>query len=271
MKPYYQHQQFTLYHGDCLDMLAQLPANSIDMVFADPPYNLSNDGFSVHAGKRVDVNKGAWDKSRGVEQDFAFHRAWIAACHRVLKPHGSIWISGTYHSIYQCGFALQLCDYHILNEIMWYKPNAPPNIGCRCFAAAHETLIWARRDKSAKHVFNYELMKNGHWGKDMFKNSGKQMRSAWAINTPPAGEKIFGKHPAQKPLALIQRIVQACTHEDDVVLDPFSGSATTGLAAHMLGRQYIGIDQEQDFLELSIKRLHDIEHKKQRELVGFDG
>ena len=260
LKPYYNQDNFCLYRGDCLELLAELPEDSVAMIFADPPYNLSNGGFSVHAGKRVSVNKGDWDKSDGIEADFAFHREWIKACRRVLKPHGSIWISGTYHSIYQCGFALQLSEYHILNDICWYKPNAAPNISCRNFAASHESLLWARKDKFAKHTFNYQEMKQGEWVKDFIKKPDKQMRSVWAISTPPPTEKKLGKHPAQKPYALLSRIVQACTHSDDVVLDPFSGSGTTGLAAFKLGRKYIGIDRESEYLDLSIKRLEDIQN-----------
>lgn len=252
---YYNRDNFCLYHGDCLDLLASFSEASVDMIFADPPYNLSNGGFSVHAGKRVSVNKGDWDKSDGLEADFKFHRQWIKACRRVLKPHASIWISGTYHSVYQCGFALQLCGYHILNDICWYKPNAAPNISCRNFAASHESLIWARKDKLTKHIYNYQAMKEGEWGKDFIKKPDRQMRSVWAISTPTPSEKKFGKHPAQKPYALLNRIVQACTRAGDVVLDPFSGSGTTGLAAHALGRQYIGIESDSAYLDLSIKRL----------------
>jgi len=140
-RPYYEKPNFILYHANCLDILAELPENSIDMVFADPPYLLSNGGFTVHAGRRVSVNKGEWDKSNGLEKDFEFHLQWIKAVKRVLKPHGTLWVSGTYHSIYQCGFALQLAGYHILNDIAWFKPNASPNLSCRYFTASHETLI----------------------------------------------------------------------------------------------------------------------------------
>lgn len=255
---FYHKPNFSLYLGDCLEVMATLPDESVDMIFADPPYNLSNDGYSVHAGKRVSVNKGDWDKSNGLQKDFEFQQAWIAACRRLLKPNGTIWISGTYHSIYQCGFALQLNDYHILNEIAWHKPNAAPNIGCRCFAASHETLIWARKDKKAKHTFHYKLMKHEKWDKDFIKKPDKQMRSVWAISTPPPSEKTFGKHPAQKPMALLERIIRATTNEGDIVLDPFSGSATTGLAAVKHKRQFIGIDREKEFLQLSINRFEDL-------------
>lgn len=257
IKPYFQQSSFTLYHGDCLNILNTFPANSIDMVFADPPYNLSNGGFSVKAGERVEVHKGDWDKSLGADKDFAFHSQWIKACHRVLKPKGAIWISGTYHSIYQCGFALQKLGFRILNDITWYKPNATPNIGCRCFAASHETLIWASKSSKAKHTFHYKDIKHGSWGKDFIKKPDKQMRSVWAINTPSVDEKRHGKHPTQKPLELLKRIIMACSNKKDTILDPFSGSSTTGLAAYLLNRSFIGIEKQKTFLNLSIKRFQD--------------
>ena len=264
--PYYQKDDFVLYQGNCLDILRDLPENSVDMIFADPPYNLSNGGFSVHSGKRVNVNKGKWDKSLGAEEDFNFHLRWIKACYHVLKPEGTIWISGTYHSIYQCGFALQMIGYRILNDIAWYKPNAPPNIGCRCFAASHETLIWACKDPKAKYTFNYKDMKFGFWGKDFIKKEEKQMRSVWAINTTPPSEKKAGKHPTQKPLDLLKRVIQASTKEGDLVLDPFTGSSSTGIASYSLARSFIGIDKNQEFLNLSIKRLEESKQISHSEL-----
>lgn len=258
-KPYFRDKSFSLMKGDCLRVLASIPENSVDTIFADPPYHLSNDGFTVHAGKRVSVNKGDWDISRGVEEDFNFHLAWIKACKRVLKPAGTIWISGTYHSIYRCGFALQLADYKILNDISWFKPNASPNLSGRYFTASHETLIWARKDIKAKHTFNYKEMREGPWHeKDRLKNEGKQMRSVWAITTPVNGEKKFGKHPTQKPLALLERIVLASTNKGDLIVDPFTGSSTTGLAAVKNGRKFIGIDTEKKYLELSKQRYKDL-------------
>ena len=257
-KPYFSEGSFVLYNSDCLEILEQLPENSIDMIFADPPYNLSNGGFTVHAGKRVSVNKGKWDKSNGLKKDFKFHSDWIKACKRVLKPSGTIWISGTYHSIYQCGFALQNEGYKILNDIAWYKTNASPNLSSRYFTASHETLLWARKDKKAKHVFNYDQMRNGNWPEDSLKRPNKQMRSVWVINTPKPDEKKFGKHPTQKPLNLLNRIVLASTNKGDVILDPFTGSSTTGLAACDHDRKFIGIDMEKEFLDLSIQRFKDI-------------
>ena len=250
--------QVALYHGDCLKFLSKLPDDSMDMIFADPPYNLSNDGFSVHAGKRVSVNKGRWDKSKGVEDDFDFHSRWIEACKRVLKPNGTIWISGTYHSIYQCGFALQKYGYHILNDISWYKPNAAPHLACRMFAASHETLLWARKDKKAKHYFDYKRMKEKEYPEDKMKNPGKQMRSVWSIATPPKGEKEHGKHPTQKPLSLLERIVLASTKEGAVVLDPFAGSSTTGLATRSTADILLDLMPNEKYLTLSKKRFNEI-------------
>jgi len=258
VKPYFQKDNFVLYQGDAIWLLGQLPENSIDMIFADPPYNLSNGGFTVHAGRMVSVNKGDWDKSRGFEGDYGFHYNWLEACRKVLKPGGTLWVSGTYHSIYQCGHALQSLDYHILNDVAWFKPNASPNLSCRFFTASHETLIWARKEKKAKHTFNYDLMKEGHWPEDQLKKPGLQMRSVWAMGTPKPPEKRYGKHPTQKPLDLLKRIVLASTNKGDIVLDPFTGSSTTGIAATMHDRKFIGIDLEKDYLELSKKRFADI-------------
>jgi site-specific DNA-methyltransferase (adenine-specific) len=279
-RPYYEKPRFKLYHADCLDILAALPENSVDMVFADPPYLLSNGGFTVHAGRRASVNKGEWDKSNGLKKDFEFHLGWIKAVKRVLKPHGTIWISGTYHSIYQCGFALQAAGFHILNDISWFKPNASPNLSCRFFTASHETLVWARKDKNAKHIFNYDLMKNGNWPEDFIKKPNLQMRSVWAvepenpeigavwsIGTPKTIEKKFGKHPTQKPEELLKRIVLASTKKGDLILDPFTGSSTTGLAAYSLGQNFIGIDTNKDYLDLSIKRFEELDKNIKSKLL----
>lgn len=257
MKPYYKKDNVTLYQADSLELLKELPENSVDMIFADPPYLLSNGGFTVHAGKRVSVNKGDWDKSNGLKKDFDFHLNWIKACKRVLKPNGTIWISGTYHSIYQCGFILQNTGFHILNDIVWFKPNASPNLSCRYFTASHETLLWARKDKKAKHTFNYEKMRAGNWPEDFLKKRDSQMRSVWAIGTPKLEEKKFGKHPTQKPIDLLHRVILASTKKGDFILDPFTGSSTTGIAAVLNNRKFIGIDTEKKYLDLSIKRFEE--------------
>ncbi|MBU2578929.1 site-specific DNA-methyltransferase [Patescibacteria group bacterium] len=262
IEPYYKYNNFSLYHGNCLDILADIPENSVDMIFADPPYLLSNGGFTCYAGQMVSVNKGQWDKSNGLKKDFEFHLSWIEACKKVLKSDGTIWISGTYHSIYQCGFALQVAKFHILNDIAWLKPNASPNLSCRFFTASHETLIWARKDKTGKHKFNYKAMKDGNWPEDFIKKPGLQMRSVWAIYPPRNGEKKFGKHPTQKPIDLLNRIILASTDKGDLILDPFAGSSTTGLAAFLNDRKFIGIDLEKKYLDLSTKRLKDLEKSK---------
>ena len=264
-KPFWQGHGATLYHGDCLEVMYSLPEESVDMVFADPPYGLSNDGFSVHSGRQVSVNKGEWDRSKGVQEDYEFHLAWLEACRRLLTPNGTIWVSGTYHSIYSCGFAMTKLGYRILNDIAWYKPNAAPNLGRRMFTASHETLIWASKSKKAKHTFNYDAMREGNFPEDRFKNPGKQMRSVWGIDedstvweitTPKKSEKTFGKHPTQKPEALLDRIVLASTKPGDVVLDPFCGSGTTGVSALRFGRTFIGIDMDRNYLkEIVVSRV----------------
>lgn len=248
-------KNYRLYHDDCLRILETIPENTFDMIFADPPYMLSNGGITCQNGKVVPVNKGKWDESQGFDQDFEFHKKWLSACKRVLKKNGTLWVSGTYHSIYSCGFAMQLLGYHILNDISWFKPNASPNMSCRYFTASHETLIWARKSKNAKHIFNYDLMKNGDFSSDFIKKPNAQMRSVWAIGTPKKSEKTFGKHPTQKPLDLLERIILASTNEGDLILDPFMGSATTGVAALKLGRKFVGIEKEKEFIELAEKRL----------------
>lgn len=255
VKAFYQQPCITLYQANCLDILPELPENSVDMIFADPPYFLSSGSFSCKNGKMVSVKKGNWDLSNGTQKNFEFHYAWIQACQRVLKPHGTIWISGTYHSIYQCGFALQLHGFRILNDIAWLKPNAAPNLSCRFFTASHENLIWARKDKKAKHTFHYEAMKNGVFPKDTLKKPGAQMRSVWSIQTPKREEKKFGKHPTQKPAELLKRIILATTNPGDIILDPFAGSSTTGVMAYHHGRKFIGVEIEKNYLEISVKRL----------------
>lgn len=260
-QPYFLEDNFALYLGDSLELISKFPDSHFDMIFADPPYNLSNGGFTVHAGRRVSVHKGDWDKSKGFSEDLNFHMKWIKECRRIMKPNGTIWISGTYHSIYQCGYALQANGYHILNDISWFKPNASPNLSGRYFTASHETLIWARKDKKAKHYFNYKLMKNSDWNGDFMKKPGKQMRSVWAIPTPKPWEKKFGKHPTQKPISLLERVILASTKEGDVILDPFTGSSTTGIAAHALNRKFMGIDIEKKYLELSKKRFKELQAK----------
>lgn len=264
IKPYYEKPKFKLYKADVIDFINEVDSASVDMIFADPPYFLSNGSFTCQNGRRVSVKKGEWDMGNGLGKNFKFQRAWISAVRRVLKPNGTIWVSGTYHSIYQCGFAMQIEGYHILNDIAWFKPNASPNLSCRFFTASHETLIWARKDKKAKHQFNYKQMKDGKWPEDKMKKPNLQMRSVWSINTPKGVEKTFGKHPTQKSFDLLRRVVLASTKKGDVILDPFAGSSTTGLAAYLYDRKFIGVDTEKKYLDLSVKRFEQLEKNKKK-------
>lgn len=239
-----------LYLGDCVEILGKLPEDCVDMIFADPPYFLSNDGITCHAGKMVSVNKGAWDKSCGPEENHAFNLAWLQACQRVLKPNGTIWVSGTSHIIHSVGYAMQQLGFKILNDIIWQKRNPPPNLSCRYFTHSTETILWAAKNKKSKHYFNYPLMKE--------LNGGKQMKNVWIMGTPSKLEKRFGKHPTQKPVELLTRIILASIDEQGLVLDPFCGSSTTGVASVMLNRKYVGIDQDETYLRLSVSRIQEI-------------
>jgi site-specific DNA-methyltransferase (adenine-specific) len=235
--------------------MQNIPSEKFDMIFADPPYFLSNGTFTCHNGTAVSVHKGNWDLGGSALENYNFHLSWISECHRILKKGGTLWVSGTYHSIYQCAMAVHELDFKVLNEIIWFKPNASPNLSCRFFTASHENLIWARKGQKTKHTFNYELMKNSDWSDDFIKKPNTQMRSVWSINPPKKEEKKFGKHPTQKPVDLLKRIILASTNENDLILDPFTGSSTTGVAAKELNRRFVGIDIMQEYLDLSIKRL----------------
>ncbi|MDR2462082.1 MAG: site-specific DNA-methyltransferase [Mycoplasmataceae bacterium] len=242
--------------GDSLIELKKIKSNSVDLIFSDPPYFLSNNGISCQNGKMVSVNKGKWDKSNGFKQNVKFHRTWIKECKRILRPSGSIAISGTYHSIYQCGYILQELGFKILNDITWFKPNGAPCLACKNFTASHETIIWACKSESTKHTFNYEKLKKWDVSKDQINHYGKQMRSVWSIPLTPQSEKIHGKHPTQKPLELLKRIIAAASNEGDTILDPFMGSGTTGVAAKILKRNFIGIEMEKTYVDLANKRIN---------------
>ena len=240
-----------IYQGDCLEILAAIPENCVDLIFADPPYFLSNDGITCHAGRMVSVNKGEWDRSRGPDANHDFNRAWLAACQRVLKPNGTIWVSGTAHIIHSVGFAMQQLGFKLLNDISWVKPNPPPNLSCRYFTHATETIIWAAKNKKSRHTFNYKLMKE--------LAGGKQMKSVWQVPAPEREEKHFGKHPTQKPLKLLERILLASSNEGDTVLDPFMGSGTTALSSYRLAREFIGVEIEPKYVRLAVQRLEELE------------
>jgi len=240
------------------------------MIFSDPPYLLSDGGFTCHAGERTSVDKGEWDRPGNFKDDLEFHERWISLCKNVLKPDGTIWISGTHHSIYTCGYLLQKLGFDILNEIIWYKPNAPPNLSCRYFTHSHETIIWAAKSSSSDYTFNYEEMKYRPFPEDELKKPQKQMRSVWSIPTTPQSEKEHGSHPTQKPIKLLERIVLASTNKNGLILDPFTGSSTTGLAAHRFDRRFIGIDENEDYLKLSTKRFEKLKDEaNQQTLESF--
>jgi len=240
-----------LYNANCIEFMDMLsskyPDGRFDMIFADPPYFLSNGGITCHAGKMVKVDKGQWDKSNGPEMNHEFNTAWLARCQKLLKPNGTIWVSGTHHVIHSVGYAMQQLGMKILNDITWEKPNPPPNLSCRYFTHSTETIIWAGKNEKSKHCFDYDKMRKI--------NSGKQMKSVWTMTAPNGDEKGFGKHPTQKPVQLLERIILASTIEGNLVFDPFSGSSTTGVAAIKLRRKFVGCELESEFIRLSSKRL----------------
>lgn len=238
-----------------IEALGKLENETFNFIFADPPYFLSNDGFTVKSGKAVSVNKGNWDKSGGLEQEMDFHEKWINECLRLLLPNGTIAISGTYHSIYKCGYLLQKFGCRIINDITWFKPNGAPALAGRNFTASHETVLWASLGKTSKHTFNYALSRNWDAPNDLILRRGKQMRSVWSIPTTPKREKTHGSHPTQKPLELMKRLVALCTNQGDTVLDPFCGSGTTGVACVLLERDFTGIDLDQSYIQLTRKRM----------------
>lgn len=254
---YYQSSNldFTLAKGDSLELLPSIDFQ-FDMIFADPPYFLSNGGISVQSGRQVSVDKGDWDKSQGFDKDNDFNRRWISLCREKLKPEGTIWISGTFHNIFSVAQMLTELKFRILNVITWAKTNPPPNLSCKFFTHSTEFIIWARKEKGVSHYYNYELMKEI--------NGGTQMRDVWSLPAIGRWEKSCGKHPTQKPLPLLARIVLASTREFDWILDPFAGSGTTGIAASLLNRRFWGLEREDEFLELSKARRVEIDDRQKR-------
>ena len=217
------------------------------MIFADPPYFLSNGGISCHAGKMVSVNKGKWDTSNGIEKNHEFNINWLSRCRNLLNDNGTIWVSGTHHVIHSVGYAMQCLGMKILNEIAWEKPNPPPNLSCRYFTHSTETIIWAAKSDKSKHCFNYNDMRE--------QNGGKQMKTVWRMTAPLKPEKTFGKHPTQKPVELLNRIILSSTVKGDAVFDPFTGSGTTGVAAIRNGRLFEGCESEREYIDLAISRI----------------
>ncbi len=244
---YYETENFKLIHGDSLEILKKIEPKSIDMIFADPPYFLSGNGITCSGGKMASVKKGDWDEKIDIKQKYDFNKKWISLCKKVLKDDGTIWISGTMHNIYSIGMALEEEGFKIINNIIWKKLNPPPNISCRAFTHSTETILWAKKNlKNVKHKFNYSLMKE--------LNGGKQMKDVWETSLTKPSEKKHGKHPTQKPIALLERIILASTDEGALILDPFNGSGTTGIVANRLKRKYIGIELEKNYLDLTIRR-----------------
>lgn len=252
MTPYFKSadRTFTLLHGDCVDLLRQFEFK-FDMIFADPPYFLSNGGISVQSGKVVCVDKGEWDKGGSNDYVNSFNRAWLEECRNKLKDNGTIWVSGTYHNIFSVANMLTELGFKILNVVTWAKTNPPPNISCRYFTFSTEFIVWARKCPKVPHCYNYHVMRQI--------NHGKQMTDVWQLPAIARWEKTCGKHPTQKPLSLLSRIILASTHEGAWILDPFSGSSTTGIAANLLCRRFLGIEKEEEYLKISRNRKKEIE------------
>jgi site-specific DNA-methyltransferase (adenine-specific) len=217
-----------------------------DMVFADPPYFLSNGGFSVHAGKCVSVDKGEWDKSSGFYEDAEFTYAWLSACRDLMSEKATIWVCGTFHNIFTVANVLSELNFRILNSIVWQKTNPPPNLSCRMFTHSTEFIVWARKSKKVPHYYNYDLMHKIA--------GGRQMTDVWRLPAIGRWEKLCGKHPAQKPISLVVRAILSSTVKGERILDPFAGSSTTGIAANLLDRDFVGIEQSTQFLNISKER-----------------
>lgn len=247
---YFSKEGCSILFGDVLDCLRELPDDSIDVIYADPPYFLSNGGITCSSGMMVSVDKGDWDSEKDISRVFDFNYSWISACKAKLKANGTIFVSGTFHNIYSVGFAIQMLGFKVLNDISWFKVNPPPNLSCRYFTHSTEQIIWAKKSAKAKHYFNYSLMKA-----DEDPKPNKQMLSLWRILPPRPSEKSHGRHPTQKPLALLERIILASSRPGDTILDPFLGSGTTAVAALKHGRKIVGIDNSLEYLSIAKARI----------------
>lgn len=251
MSLFYEDEKVTLLKGDSLKLMKDMSDESIDVIITDPPFFLSNGGVSVQSGKQVSVNKGDWDSAELINPE-EFYSDFLDEARRVLTKDGTILIFGTMHNIFLVGYLLQRKNWKILNNITWQKTNPAPNLSGRMFTHSTENIIWARKDaKKGKHIFNYKLMKEY--------NGGKQMKDVWSSATVSRKEKVFGKHPTQKPEWLMERLVEASTTTDSLILDPFVGSGTTAVAAVRHGRKVIGIDLSEEYLEISQKRVQKAE------------
>jgi modification methylase len=255
--------------GDCIETMQSLPEASVDMVFADPPYNLQLEG-ELHRpnNSRVDGVEEAWDRFDDFASYDRFSEAWLSAARRILKPEGTLWVIGSYHNIFRVGARLQDLGYWILNDVVWRKTNPMPNFRGRRFTNAHETMIWCARDREGRYRFNYEAMKS--------LNDDLQMRSDWLLPICSGGERLKdggGKkaHPTQKPEALLHRVILASTQPGDLVLDPFFGTGTTGVVAKRLGRNYIGIERDPGYIAAAEKRLSATPANTDAEIVATPG
>ncbi|HYS47680.1 MAG TPA: site-specific DNA-methyltransferase [Xanthobacteraceae bacterium] len=253
--------------GDCVAEMAALPAASVDLVFADPPYNLQLRGdLKRPDDSRVDAVDEAWDRFASFADYDAFTRAWLIACRRVMKPAATLWVIGSYHNIFRVGAILQDLGFWILNDVVWRKSNPMPNFRGRRFTNAHETLIWAARDQASRYTFNYEALKAG--------NEDIQVRSDWTIPLCTGEERLKNAdgsklHPTQKPEALIARVILAASRPGDVILDPFLGSGTSGAVATRLGRQFIGIERDASYARAAERRIAAVEPLPEPTLKPF--
>jgi len=235
-----------IYNMNCLDLMKSVKDGTVDLIFADPPYNLSKSNFKMKfarsGGKDLNTNKGEWDQFSTNEDFYGFTKSWLKECHRILKHNGAIWVAGTYHNIYLTGYLLHKLGYEILNEILWHKSDATPNLSCTRFVADHENFIWARKGK--RNTFNYDKMK--------LMNNNKQMRSIWTRGKTAGGKKM---HPTQKPEWLLERIIIATSNPEDVIFDPFIGSGTTAVVAKRLGRKYFGAEISSEYYKMALERI----------------
>nr|WP_320143188.1 site-specific DNA-methyltransferase [uncultured Cohaesibacter sp.] len=247
----------TIMKGDCVAQLEKLPKHSVDAIFADPPYNLQlGGGLTRPDQSEVDGVTDAWDQFESFEAYDAFTRAWLLACKRVLKPNGTIWVIGSYHNIFRVGSIMQDINFWLLNDVVWMKTNPMPNFRGKRFTNAHETMIWASRDKNSKYTFNYEALKAF--------NDDVQMRSDWTLPICTGHERLKGDdgkkvHPTQKPESLLYRVLLSSTNPGDVVLDPFFGTGTTGAVAKKLGRHFIGVERDRDYIAAAQARIDAVE------------
>jgi len=264
-EPYYEEKGIKLYLGDNNEIMKEMYEEGIrfDTIFADPPYFLSTkDGITFINGKVTVCDKGDWDQKIPFEEQMTFHKLWLNNCLLLMKDHSSIWISGTYHNIFKIGYIVQEKGLKVLNDVIWYKCNASPNITCRFLTHSHETLLWIKQNNDVPHIFNYKIAKAWSDERDILKERGKQMRDVWSIYIVPGAEKEIGSHPTQKPIDLLVRLLMISIKFSHSILDPFNGGGTSAIACRLLGVDYSGIDIDEECLELTIKKLKDVKYRR---------